>query len=148
MGVNRKFGSLAALSLTAALLAIAPATATAADVAVSIQVGQPGFYGRIDVGALPAPPVIYQQPIVVMPAPMTVAQRPIYLRVPPGHAKKWDKHCHRYNACGQQTYFVTENWYSTVYAPAYHHHHDRDRRGAREERHGHGKHGHRKHQRD
>lgn len=142
MGVNRMFSCLAALSLTAALLVIAPATAIAADVGVSIQVGQPGFYGRIDVGALPAPPVIYQQPVVVMPAPIPVAQQPIYLRVPPGHAKKWHKHCHRYNACGQQTYFVTETWYSTVYAPAYHPPHGRDGRDGR------GKHGHRKHDRD
>ena len=92
--------------------------ATAADVGVSVNIGQPGFYGRIDIGSFPPPPVIYAQPVLIAPAPVAIVQGPIYLRVPPGHAKDWAKHCRRYNACGQRTYFVEEDWYHTVYAPA------------------------------
>ena len=38
-----------------AMLFTAPGVATAADVGVSVTVGQPGFYGRIDVGNVPQP---------------------------------------------------------------------------------------------
>ena len=92
--------------------------AFAQSTGVSVSVGQPGFYGRIDIGNYPSPVVIYPQPLVISPAPITVSQQPIYLRVPPGHAKKWAKHCAAYNACGQQVYFVQENWYRNVYAPS------------------------------
>ena len=71
---------LGAVALTAGVLA-AP-TAFAGDVGASISVGQPGFYGRIDVGNV-RPDVIYAQPMVIErvydPAP------PLYLRVPPAH---------------------------------------------------------------
>ena len=96
---------------------LALALPVCASAGVSISIGQPGFYGRIDIGALPPPPVIYQQPIVVQQAPTVVAPQPIYLRVPPGHAKNWRKHCSRYNACGQPVYFVQERWYNDVYVP-------------------------------
>jgi hypothetical protein len=46
-------------------------------------------------------------------------EAPLYLRVPPGHIKKWSKHCRAYNACGRQVYFVQDNWYNNVYAPQY-----------------------------
>src|SRR5690606_5772340 len=72
--------------------------ASAADVGVSIEVGQPGFYGRIDIGNAPRPVLVYPEPVIVQPAPVAVVRRPIYLRVPPGHVKKWSKHCHRYAA--------------------------------------------------
>jgi uncharacterized protein YcfJ len=105
--------------LCAVALTAFGATALAADVGVSVRVGQPGFYGRIDVGDLPRPPVMYAQPIVVEPMPAGAARAPIYLRVPPGHAKHWRKHCYRYNACGQPVYFVQEAWYNDVYVPHY-----------------------------
>ena len=34
-----------------------------------------------------------------------------YLWVPPGHQKKWSKHCREYNACGVPVYFVDDGWY-------------------------------------
>lgn len=43
--------------LAASLLALS-ASAFASDVGVSISVGQPGFYGRIDVGDYPPPPLM------------------------------------------------------------------------------------------
>lgn len=91
------------------------ASAQPADVGVSIQVGQPGFYGRIDLGNAAPPPVVLAQPIWVQPAPMR--PQPIYLRVPPGHQKHWARHCREYNACGVPVYFVREDWYQQRYRP-------------------------------
>ncbi|NVD97324.1 hypothetical protein [Massilia sp. BJB1822] len=136
-----------AASLLAAISA-APA-ASAADVGVSINIGQPGFYGRIDIGNMPPPPVLYAQPVIIQ-RPVRVIREPLYLRVPPGHAKHWGKHCGRYNACGRQVYFVRDDWYLNDYAPRYrneHHHEYREERHYEPEHghgHGHGK-GHDKH---
>jgi hypothetical protein len=66
----------------------------------------PGVYGRIEIGTAPPPPLLYPQPIVIVQQPVLVQQPPLYLHVPPGHAKKWSKHCGRYNACGRPVYFV------------------------------------------
>ena len=92
--------------------------AMAANVGVSINIGQPGYYGRIDIGAYPPPVVMYPQPVVIQPQPHYVGE-PIYLRVPPGHAHRWSHHCQRYGACGQPVYFVQEEWYREAYAPRY-----------------------------
>jgi len=94
-------------------------TALAADVGVSVSVGQPGFYGRIDIGSMPPPRLVYREPIIVAPVAVGVVRQPIYLHVPPGHAKHWNKHCHRYNACGERVYFVQDAWYDDVYVPRY-----------------------------
>ena len=110
----------------AALVAVA-VPVFAADVVGSININQPGLYGRIDIGRSPPPQVIYAQPVLIQRVP--VAPPPIYLHVPPGHAKNWRKHCAQYNACGQPVYFVQEDWYRDVYAPRY-----RDDRGDRGER--------------
>ena len=120
--------------LFAALLAAASPPAQAADVGVSIGVNEPGIYGRIDIGNLPPPRVIYQKPIVIWPPPVARAPPPppIYLRVPPSHTKQWRKHCHEYNACGQRVYFVREDWYNDVYLPHSRGHGDR-RDGRRDE---------------
>ncbi len=99
----------------AAVIAATGSSALAADVGVSVTVGQPGYYGRIDIGNFPPPQLIYAQPVVIERVPVGVAPRPLYLHVPPGHAKDWRKHCGKYNACGEPVYFVSENWYNDVY---------------------------------
>lgn len=111
----------AALAMAAALSvgAVFAPTAFAADVGVSVQVGQPGFYGRIDIGNAPPPVLVYPQPIIVQPAPVAMVRQPIYLHVPPGQAKNWARYCHRYAACGQPVYFVQDRWYRDVYVPRY-----------------------------
>lgn len=103
--------------LLSALFAVAALPAFGADVGVSVNVGQPGFYGRIDIGNAPPPRVVHAQPIIVQ----QVAQplQPVYLRVPPGHAKKWSKHCYKYDACNRPAYFVQDDWYNNVYVPHY-----------------------------
>lgn len=120
--------------LFAAALAAATVPALSADVGVSISIGQPGFYGQIDIGGYPPPHVIYPQPRVMYQAAMN--RPPIYLHVPPGHARNWRKHCRAYNACGERVYFVQNDWYSRVYVPRYEEQH-RDRRDdRRDDRHG------------
>lgn len=114
--------------LFAALTAAAAMPAFAADVGVSISVGEPGFYGRIDIGDFPPPVLIYPQPVVIQPPPPGIVHQPIYLRVPPGHAKNWRKYCYRYHACGQPVYFVQDRWYSDVYVPRYRERHGEGRR--------------------
>ncbi len=86
-------------------IAASAVPALAADVAVSITAGQPGYYGRIDIGSFPQPQLVYAQPIVIERVPVGVVLQPTYLHVPPGHAKNWRKHCGKYNACGQPVYF-------------------------------------------
>lgn len=96
------------IKLVAVLLAQGITYAHASDINVGVSVsGQvaPGVYGRVDIGNTP-PPVLYPQPVVITRPARPVSTAPIYLHVPPGHAKKWDKHCHKYNACNQPVYFV------------------------------------------
>jgi hypothetical protein len=126
------------LLVTALAATLFQTTALATDVGVSINVSQPGFYGRIDVGRVPGPMVIYPQPIIIEQRPVAVIRQPIYLRVPPGHEKNWGKYCNRYGACGQPVYFVQDNWYRDVYAPrVYEEPGARDK--GRDKGHGHGK---------
>ena len=52
--------------IAAAVAAVTAATpALAADVGVSVTIGEPGFYGRLDIGGFPPPQVIYRQPKAV-----------------------------------------------------------------------------------
>ena len=106
-------------TLCAALLGACVAPAFAGDVGVSISVGQPGFYGQIDIGNVPRPQLVYAQPVVIQRAPEYVSAAPIYLHVPPGHEKHWSKHCGQYNACGRPVYFVQDDWYNREYVPRY-----------------------------
>lgn len=118
-----------------ALLAAAAAVpAFAADVAVSVSVGEPGFYGRLDLGGYPPPAVVYTRPVMIERVP--VAPPPLYLRVPPGHIKHWSRHCHEYGACGAPVYFVKDHWYHHEYVPRYRESHERyGRDERRDERH-------------
>ncbi|MEP6876669.1 MAG: hypothetical protein ABI887_20110 [Burkholderiales bacterium] len=93
-------------------LTLFAATSAAAQTSVGVSIGinQPGVYGRIDIGNVPPPPLVYARPIIIAPAPVVVRQEPVYLYVPPGHQKHWAKHCAEYSACGQPVYFVQERW--------------------------------------
>lgn len=90
------------------------------DVGVSVDISQPGLYGRIDIGRVAAAPVlVYPQPMIISAPPVAVVQRPIYMHVPPGHARHWHKHCARYDACARPVYFVRDDWYQQHYAVRY-----------------------------
>jgi hypothetical protein len=100
------------LLLCASTLVLAAGAASGADVGVSVEVSQPGVYGRIDIGRFPQPQVIVPQPVMIA-RPVVVAQpQPVYMWVPPGHRKDWGKHCRHYNACGVPVYFVRHDWYN------------------------------------
>jgi len=102
------------------LAALAAAPVFGADVNVSVTVGDPRFYGQIDVVGYPQPQLVYPEPVIVQPAPAGGGVQPIYVRVPPGHAKDWKKQCKKYKLCGQPVYFVQDTWYTQVYVPEYH----------------------------
>ena len=128
--------SLAILAaLSASLLATLPARA--ADVGVSVQISQPGVYGRIDIGRFPQPQVVVAQPVIIQrpvyvqqPQQMYRAPEPVYMWVPPGHRKNWRKHCREYNACGVPVYFVRDDWYDRK-VKGHGRDHDDDRKGKR-----------------
>jgi hypothetical protein len=107
---------LAAATLAATLPA---AAGTSVDVGVGITIREPGVYGRIEIGNRPPPPILYPQPVVIAQPAVVVAQPPMYLYVPPGHAKNWRKHCHRYQACARPVYFVQETWVRDEYQRAH-----------------------------
>lgn len=112
--------------ISAMALVLAGGPVFAADVGVSVTIGQPGFYGTIDIGNYPRPRLVYAEPKVIYPVPVGVVQ-PVYMHVPPGHARNWRKHCGAYNACGRPVYFVQGSWYDNVYVPHYRErHHDDD----------------------
>ena len=95
--------------LRALLLFSLAAASHAADVDVRVILHgdvRPGVYGRVDIGRAPPPPVVYTQPVIIVKEPRRVQSQPVYLHVPPGHAKNWKKHCHKYDACGRPVYFV------------------------------------------
>lgn len=124
--------------------------AHASDVNFGVSVGgevAPGVYGRVNIGNA-RPAVVYAQPVVIVPPPRPM--QPIYMNVPPGHAKKWSKHCHRYNACNQPVYFVKTAEYGGYDGGRRGDHHDSHRDDRHYDKHddhpGHGKgHGHGKH---
>lgn len=134
------------LSAVIAAAALTTPAELSAEVGVSLSIGQPGFYGQIDIGDYPQPRVLYTQPIIVERG-ISMHRQPVYLRVPPGHAKNWKKHCHEYHACGERVLFVNDNWYEREYVPRYqerHHNRGHDNRGNDHGNKGHGN----KHDRD
>ncbi len=144
--------------LLAILLNIIPTSALANDFGLSINIGQPGFYGQINLGNnYPRPQLINPQPILIREVGRNEweHQSPVYLHVPPNHSHNWHQHCHRYQACNQPVYFVRENWYNDVYVPhhssysnrRYDSHRDHDDHYYQERRHDRGKYkyGHDKH---
>lgn len=129
--------------LATAVLAALSAPAQAADVGVSIEISQPGVYGRVDIGRFPQPQVVLAQPVIIQRAPRPL--QPVYLWVPPGHQKNWRKHCQDYRACNVPVYFVRDDWYrghvlvDDRRGPPPRHDRDDDRGHDRGPGHGHGK---------
>ena len=119
----------AAVAATLFGAAALPALA-AVDVGVGVTIRQPGVYGRIEIGSAP-PPVLYPQPVIIAQPRVVVAQpvQPLYLYVPPGHAKKWSKHCQKYNACARPVYFVQESWVEQRWEQEHEHDGERRQRG-------------------
>jgi hypothetical protein len=102
--------------------------AALAQVAASVSLGDPGFYGRVDVGDAPAPRFIYRTPVVGIRVQGTVLPPPIYLHVRPGYERNWRHHCSEYDACGEPVYFVRHDWYTRTFVPHYREQHRDDHR--------------------
>jgi hypothetical protein len=99
-------------TIVAALAAAVGFPAFATDIGVSVQISQPGVYGRIDIGPYPQPVLVVPRPVVIVqPRVVVVPAQPVYMWVPPGHRKNWRKHCNDYGACGVPVYFVQDQWY-------------------------------------
>jgi hypothetical protein len=98
----------------------------------------PGVYGRVELGNDSRPELYYPQPTIIVKDSKYARYRPVYLHVPPGHAKHWDKHCHKYNACSRPVYFIRSTEYDT-YDDHEHHQHDKKKHQTK------GKEKHRKH---
>lgn len=103
---------IAATLAAAALSASLPATAQ-----VSVSIGQPGFYGRLDIGGFPTPALLFPEPVMIQRVPS--GRPPLYLRVPPAMP-----------GIGAGIAIVTarvasafisfqDNWYRQEYAPRY-----------------------------
>ena len=93
--------------LAASTLSLAAVASVAAP--VNTTVGgplRPGVYGRIEIGKSAPPPVIYSRPVVASRAVLPASVKPVYLYVPPGQARKWERHCAKYKACDLPVYFV------------------------------------------
>lgn len=83
-----------------------------------VVVGQPGYYGTLDINGYPDPQYYNARPVVITrSAGMT--NEPMYLRVPQDQRLHWAANCDAYDACGQPVYFVQDRWYSDVYSPQY-----------------------------
>ncbi|MGB7563572.1 MAG: hypothetical protein WBM08_02355 [Prochlorococcaceae cyanobacterium] len=106
--------NLLTLALFSTLL-MAPALA---QVGFTIQLGQPNYYGGLNLQGYPNPQYYNTNPVLIEPNLASYGQ-PVYLRVPPGQRQNWRSYCGRYNACNRKVYFVQDNWYNSVYAPRY-----------------------------
>ena len=84
------------------------------SVGLSIGVNQPGVYGQINIGNLPAPALVAPRPVVIAPA--AVSAPPAYLYVPLAEQRNWRRYCGKYEACGRPVYFVREDWVRDRYA--------------------------------
>ena len=84
------------------------------SVGLSIGINQPGVYGQINIGNLPAPALVAPRPVVIAPA--AVSAPPAYLYVPLAEQRNWRRYCGKYEACGRPVYFVREDWVRDRYA--------------------------------
>ena len=101
---------IAAALLAASGLGPVGSAVAQTSVGVSIGINQPGVYGRINIGDVPRPALVYAEPVLIMPPRVVVQRAPIYLYVPPMHEQNWRRYCGSNNACGQPVYFVRDDW--------------------------------------
>jgi hypothetical protein len=116
------------IAMAAAVFVITTAVA-ATNVGVSVSIGQPNFYGQIDIVDFPQPQVVFAQPMIIHRGPAN--RPPLYLHVPPDHAKHWSQHCRAYNACSERVFFVQDDWYEHEYVPRYQERHGISQEGGR-----------------
>ncbi len=116
---TRALSLLAGTLLAGTLLVGTAAPSSAENVGISISLGQPNFYGRIDLGDMQRPPVVYRNVRIIERRSRYAHSEPLYLRVPTNHQRNWRRYCRRYDACSHPVYFVRDNWYREQYVPQY-----------------------------
>lgn len=134
----------AGLLAAAALLFCAGQAMAQVNVGVSVEVSQPGVYGRVDIGSRPPPQIYVPQPVIIAPPPRLPRAEAVYLWVPLEHRRNWKHHCGEYRACGVPVYFVRDDWYrDNVYRGegrrddhGHGHGHDRGRHRGHDDDHG------------
>ncbi|WP_053094141.1 hypothetical protein [Cellvibrio sp. pealriver] len=127
---------IASLFLFATVMASMPSWADDLGIKVILE-GEvsPGVYGRVELGNDSHPDIYYPQPVVVAKNSRYASYKPVYLHVPPGHAKNWGKHCHKYHACERPVYFIKSMEYDDNYQREHQHDHEHkksDRKGSKE----------------
>ena len=106
------------LLCASAVLLAASLPAAAVDVGVSIQISEPGVYGRIDLGRFPQPQLIVTQPVIIhAPQRVVVRPEPVYMWVPRSHRQNWRRYCADYGACAAPVVFVRHDWYDSHVRP-------------------------------
>jgi hypothetical protein len=94
-----------------------------AQTSLTLQLGQPGYVGQINLGNQGPPPVYGYRPVIVRPSSQQrhrwtqASSQPVYLRVPPNQIRDWGRYCGLYQACHVPVQFVRDDWYRNVYAP-------------------------------
>ena len=85
---------------------------------INILLGQPNYYGGLEMQGYTNPLLYNTRPILIQPNSTNNGQ-PVYLRVPSNQRQNWSRYCGQYNACNRQVNFVQDGWYNSVYAPRY-----------------------------
>jgi hypothetical protein len=85
----------------------------------NVPVGDPSYYGQVDLVNNTQPAVVYTTPVVVQAPPPGAYYPPVYLRVPPMYYQNWPQYCGYYNACYYPVFFVQDSWYLGFYSPWY-----------------------------
>ena len=104
-------------ALFAALFTLFPLAVLAQQGPAAAPIGDPGYYGQVDLAGAAPPPVVYSTPVIVQQTP--VYYPPVYLRVPPMYYQNWGQYCGYYNACSYPVFFVQDGWYMNWYSPWY-----------------------------
>lgn len=118
--IRRGFTSILLLAGLATCLNAVPVQA---QVGVTIQLGEPGYYGPVSPYRIGLDQLLYPQPVLIQPGYGPWGSggyvQPIYLRVPPEQAQNWRYNCQRYEACNRPVYFVRDSWYNDTYGQRY-----------------------------
>ncbi len=108
-------------ALATVLASFAVAIPALAQVGLSVQLGQSGYYGPLELNGYPTPSLLYPRPVIIQP--QSTGYSPVYMNVPPSQASNWGRYCAQYGVCNRPVYFVRDSWYTNTYIPYYRKHH-------------------------
>ncbi|CAK0779342.1 exported hypothetical protein [Gammaproteobacteria bacterium] len=111
------------IATTVAAATITTATSLVFAASLSLNIGHPDYYGRIETEGYSKPQLIESQAVTV--ERVSEERAPVYLRVPKTYTTSWKDHCGEYNACNERVYFVQDSWYNGEYVPQYQKRHHR-----------------------